>query len=76
MNMAGIGKYLIISGIILIIAGIVIWFGAGKSGWFGNLPGDIKVEKKNFSFYAPLTTMLVISAVLSFVLWILGKMFK
>ena len=39
-------KLLIISGIILIIAGIVIWIGSNKFGWFGNLPGDIKVEKK------------------------------
>jgi len=74
--MAGMGKYLVIAGIILIIIGVVIWVGANKFGWFGNLPGDIKVEKKNFSFYAPLTTMLLISAVLSFVLWLLGKMFK
>lgn len=66
------GKYLIIAGIILIIAGTVLWLGS-KSNFFGNLPGDIKIKRDNFTFYAPLTTMLLISALLSLVLWIITK---
>ena len=74
--MAGFAKILIISGIVLIIVGIIFWIGNNKFGWFGNLPGDLKIEKKNFSFYAPFATMLIISVVLSFIVWVLGKFFK
>ncbi|MGM0649257.1 MAG: DUF2905 domain-containing protein [Bacteroidota bacterium] len=66
------GKYLIIAGIILIIAGTVLWLGS-KSNFPGNLPGDIKIKRDNFTFYAPVATMLIISAVLSLLLWIISK---
>jgi len=74
--MANTGKLLVIVGIIVIIIGLIIWFGSNKFGWFGNLPGDIRVEKKNYSFYIPLTTMLLISVVLSVIIWIVGKILK
>ena len=74
--MANTGKLLVIVGIIVVIVGLIIWFGSYKFGWFGNLPGDIRVEKKNYSFYAPLTTMLLISGVLSFLIWLVGKILK
>jgi hypothetical protein len=74
--MANTGKVLVIVGIIVVIIGLIIWFGHNKLGWFGNLPGDIRVEKKNYAFYAPLTSMLLISGVLSFLIWIVGKIVK
>lgn len=69
--MPHLGKILIIAGVILVIAGIVIYFAGDKLNWVGHLPGDIRVEKENFRFYFPVTTMIVISAVLSLVLWII-----
>jgi len=66
-------KILIISGIILVIAGVIIWLAGDKLSWFGNLPGDIKIEKENVKFYFPLTTMIILSAGLSLILWIIRK---
>lgn len=68
------GKFLIIAGIILIAAGVLVYFAGDKAGWLGRLPGDIRVEKENVRFYFPITTMLLVSAVLSFLLWLLKKL--
>jgi uncharacterized protein HemY len=73
--MTGIGKILVVFGLILLIAGIIIWIGGDRFGWFGNLPGDIRVERRNFSFYFPLTSMVVLSVVLSLVIWLIRKLF-
>lgn len=70
------GKILLITGIILAITGLILLL-AGKSfSWFGHLPGDIRIRKEHFSFYFPLTSMLLISVLLSFILWITGKILK
>ena len=71
--MPQLGKILIFAGIILIIAGLVIYFTGGKLGWIGHLPGYIRVEKENMKFYFPITTMVLLSVVLSLVLWIIRK---
>ncbi|HOK37325.1 MAG: DUF2905 domain-containing protein [Bacteroidales bacterium] len=73
--MSIIGKYLIVIGIVLIIAGLLLYFIGDKFSWFGNLPGDIKVEKENFKFYFPITSMILISIVLSFLMYLLRKFF-
>lgn len=67
-----LGKVLIITGIILIIAGALFLF-VNKIPFLGRLPGDITVQKKNFSFYFPLTTCIIISIVLSIIMWLLGR---
>jgi hypothetical protein len=59
-----IGKALVIFGIVLALVGLVIIFGS-KASWFGRLPGDIYIQKKNFSFYFPITTSILISVILS-----------
>jgi hypothetical protein len=64
-------RFLIILGVILVLAGIA-WPLLGKLG-LGRLPGDIHIEREGFSFYFPITTGLVISAVISLVLWLLRK---
>lgn len=71
--MQEIGKYLIIAGIIILITGLAIYFLGGKTSWFGNLPGDIKIKKENFTFYAPIVSMLLISIGISFILWLISK---
>jgi len=58
------GKILIIIGIILIVAGIIVYFAGNKLSWFGRLPGDIRIERENFKFYFPVTTMIIISIIL------------
>jgi len=66
-----LGKYLILAGVILILAGI-FWMFAERLG-LGRLPGDIVIERENFRLYLPITTSLLISIVLSVVLWLLGR---
>ncbi|WNB17587.1 DUF2905 domain-containing protein [Marivirga arenosa] len=60
-----LGKYLIIIGGLIILVGILIYFFHDKLQWLGNLPGDIRIERENFRFYFPLTTMLLASLVIS-----------
>ncbi len=73
--MPHLGKLLIFAGLILVFAGVLIWFAGQHFTWFGNLPGDIKIEKENFRFYFPITTMILISILLSLFLWIARKIF-
>ena len=69
--MNGIGKWLIVGGILLILLGLAAQI--GLLSWFGRLPGDIRIERPGFSFYLPITTMLVVSLVLSLVLQVLRR---
>ncbi len=62
-------KLLILGGVILIIAGL-LWQFSGKYIPLGRLPGDITVAKENFKFYFPLASSIVISILLSFILWL------
>lgn len=67
------GKIVILIGIIIILIGLLLYLFGNKLNWFGNLPGDIKVEKENYKFYFPITTMILLSAVLTIALWIIRK---
>jgi H+/Cl- antiporter ClcA len=69
------GKILIIIGIILVIAGLILYFAGDKLSWLGRLPGDIRIEKENTRIYFPFTTMILLSAVLSIIMWIIRKFF-
>jgi H+/Cl- antiporter ClcA len=73
--MPQVGKILIITGLILVIAGLILYFAGGKLSWLGHLPGDIRVEKENFKFYFPITTMILLSILLTFILWLIRKIF-
>ncbi|HNV23987.1 MAG TPA: DUF2905 domain-containing protein [Candidatus Omnitrophota bacterium] len=64
-----LGKTLITIGVICIFLGVILVL-CGKITWLGKLPGDIFIKKENFSFYFPLTTCLVISAIISAILWL------
>ena len=66
--MAGLGKTLIYLGVVLVVAGVIVSF-AGKLPWLGHLPGDITIQRERFSFYFPLTTCILISVVVSLVLY-------
>ena len=69
------GKTLIIIGVILVIAGLIIYFAGDRLNWIGHLPGDIRIEKENSRFYFPITTMILLSALLTLILWIIRKLF-
>lgn len=73
--MQPIGKYIFLIGVVLIVIGLIFWLAGDKFSWFGNLPGDIRVERKNFRFYAPIMSMLLLSILLSFLLWIFRRFF-
>jgi len=68
------GKYIIISGIILVAAGVIIYFFHDKLYWLGRLPGDIRIERENFHFYFPITTMILLSIIFSLALWLWRKL--
>ncbi len=67
------GRTLIVAGAILIVAGLLISFGGRLPFRLGRLPGDIVIRGKNSVFYFPLATCLLLSLVLSFVLWLLRR---
>ena len=67
-----IGKFLITFGIVIIAVGSLFLL-SGKVSWLGRLPGDIIVQKKNFTFYFPLATSILLSILLTFIFWIIGK---
>ena len=67
-----IGKFLIVFGAIVIAIGGLLLL-SGRVPWLGRLPGDILIHKKNFTFYFPLATSILLSLILTLLLWILGK---
>ncbi|MDQ7787492.1 MAG: DUF2905 domain-containing protein [Thermodesulfovibrionales bacterium] len=71
-SMHSIGKMLIFTGIVVVAMGGLLML-MGKFSWFGKLPGDIVIQKKNFTFYFPLATSILLSVILSLIFWIFGK---
>jgi hypothetical protein len=62
------GKWIIIAGVVIIFAGVIVYFFHDKLHWIGNLPGDIKIERENFRFYFPITTMILVSILINLVI--------
>ena len=74
-DLSALGRFLIMIGVVILLIGAVL-FWAGKSpglSGLGRLPGDIYIHRKNFSFYFPITTGLILSLLLSVVLWLLTR---
>lgn len=71
-DMNSLGKMLILFGMLLIVFGVIFTLG-GKLSWFGRLPGDIYIQKKNFTFYFPFTTSILVSIILSIVMILLRR---
>jgi hypothetical protein len=67
-----LGKLLVIAGVVLVVVGVLLWSGVGK-GLLGRLPGDIHYSSDKFSFHFPIVTCLLISAVLTLLLWLFRK---
>jgi len=70
--MTGLGKSLIILGLILTAVGFLLTF-SGKIPLIGKLPGDISIERENFSLYLPLGTCLLLSLLVSLVFWLFRR---
>jgi len=64
-----LGKVLVIVGLVMAAVGLLLWSGVGK-GWLGRLPGDIFYSKGNFKFYFPIVTCLLVSLLLTLILWL------
>jgi len=73
--MQHLGKYLIVAGLALAVLGVLLWLFGPRLDWFGRLPGDVRVEKPGFKFFAPFTTMLLLSLLLSLVFWVIRRFF-
>lgn len=61
-------RWLILAGLILVVVGLVLQFAPGLLGWFGRLPGDIRIEGENGRVFIPITSMIIVSVVLSLLL--------
>ncbi|NVN98416.1 MAG: DUF2905 domain-containing protein [Geobacteraceae bacterium] len=70
--MSELGKALIILGLIIAGAGCILML-SGKLPWLGHLPGDINIKRENFSFHFPLTTCIIISAIISLLLYLFRR---
>lgn len=67
--MRDLGHLFILAGVILVALGIVFSLGGGLS-WLGRLPGDIRIERPGFSFFFPVTTSILVSVVISLVIYL------
>jgi hypothetical protein len=70
--MSDLGKVLVVIGLMMAAVGALLWAGFGR-GWLGRLPGDIHYNKDGVGFYFPVVTCLLLSLLLSLVLWLLRK---
>jgi hypothetical protein len=66
------GKMLFVFGVVIALVGLIFPTGFGR-GWFGRLPGDIHYSRGNFTFYFPLVTCILVSLLLTFLLWLFRK---
>jgi hypothetical protein len=67
------GKYIILAGCLIVIAGVIVYFFHDKLTWIGRLPGDIRIEKANFKFYFPITTMIILSILVTAISFIVKR---
>jgi Protein of unknown function (DUF2905) len=67
-----IGKFLVLLGLIVAALGGLLLI-SGKIPWIGKLPGDILIQRKNFTFYFPLATSILLSLILTLIFWLTGK---
>jgi hypothetical protein len=72
MDLNSIGKLLIYTGLFIVIIGVILYF-SPKIPFLGKLPGDISIKKGNFTFYFPLATSILLSIIISLILYILSR---
>lgn len=67
-----LGRGLIVLGAVIAAIGVLLVL-VGRVPWLGRLPGDISIQRGNWSFYFPLGTSIVLSIILTLVLWLIGR---
>lgn len=65
------GPAIVIVGVAVVLLGLVVW--SGGMGWFGRLPGDVRIERDSMRIYIPIVSMLLISIVLSLILYLINR---
>ncbi|HCE65969.1 MAG TPA: DUF2905 domain-containing protein [Geobacter sp.] len=60
-------------GLLLVAIGLLLTFAPKLPTWLGRLPGDISIKRENFSFHFPIVTCLIISAILSLIMWLFRR---
>jgi hypothetical protein len=70
--MNDLGKFLVVAGLMLAALGALLWSGFGRN-WLGRLPGDIHYARGNVSFHFPIVTCLLLSLLVTLLLWLLRK---
>lgn len=70
--MPQLGRFLILVGLVLVVIGGVLSL-FGRIPWIGRLPGDIYIQRENFTFYFPLGTCILLSIVATVLFWILRR---
>lgn len=70
--MGDLGKLLVVFGVLIVVAGLVLML-VGRVPWLGRLPGDIHIQRGNWTLYFPLATSLIVSVVLSLLLYVFGR---
>jgi NAD/NADP transhydrogenase beta subunit len=71
MSSSSPGALLVAVGVVLILIGLLMW--SGSLAWFGRLPGDIRIERESVHIHVPIVSMLVVSVVLSLVLYVVRR---
>jgi len=71
MSLSSPGPLIVLLGVIIVLIGLAVWSGA--LGWFGRLPGDIRIERESVRIYIPLVSMLLISVALSLLMYLLNR---
>ena len=68
-----VGKFMVVAGLVMAGIGALLWAGFGR-GWLGRLPGDINYTRENVSFHFPVVTCILVSIILSVVMWLIRKL--
>jgi hypothetical protein len=71
-DMHDIARMLVVFGLLIAFVGLALML-VGRVPWLGRLPGDIHIQRGGWTFYFPLATSLLLSLVLTLILWILGR---
>jgi hypothetical protein len=71
--MQEVGKFILIIGLVLVAVGALLWRFPSLFGWVCRLPGDVSVQKGNFSFYFPIVTCILISVIVTLLSWLFRR---
>lgn len=74
--MTDFARLLIIIGLVITVTGVIILVASRFFPWFGNLPGDLRFETRNFKIFAPLATMILVSIIATILLNIVIRIFR